>query len=271
MNRQVPEKIDAIAVVGNGRMAQHLIRYCELVGQPYKHWFRKPVNTSSLTSQSRLARFKHKLHSLLKTDQKQSLTDVVQSVDTVLLLIPDDQIESFIEQNPCLRGKTLVHFSGALHSEIAMGCHPLMTFGPDLYDLTQYQSIPFVADQLFDFKKVFPLFTNPVHHIKPEHKVRYHAMCVMAGNFSQMLWQATAKELQNMGLPAELMHPYLQQNTQNYLNDPKNALTGPFVRGDINTIAQHQQNLQAHPLGELYQAFYHMFQQPENVGQRSQL
>ncbi len=277
MNRQVPDpkgvkplKHKHIAIVGNGRVARHMIQYFELVGQPYKHWFRNSLKSSIAEQPSRLARYKHQLKHLFNFHRRDSLSDVVQAVQTVLLLIPDDQIESFIQQNPCLKLKQLVHFSGSLTTVHAAGCHPLMTFGHDLYDLAQYQSIPFVVDQSFDFKQTFPLLNNQVYSIKPEQKVMYHAMCVMAGNFSQLLWQATGEYIKQMGLPADLMHPYLLQNTQNFINDPGKALTGPFVRGDVKTIEQHQQALQAHPLGEIYQSFYHLYHQPIQPIQRSQ-
>ncbi|MCB1583686.1 MAG: DUF2520 domain-containing protein [Xanthomonadales bacterium] len=269
MNRQVPENSQPIAIVGNGRVARHIIHYFELVGQPYTHWFRGSAKHPNPTNSSRLARFKHKFQSAFV--RRKTLSEVIQTAELVLLLISDDAIESFIDQNVCLRHKKLVHFSGSLTTIKAVGCHPLMTFGSEFYDLQQYQNIPFVVDQGVDFKQLFPKLCNAWYEIEPANKVRYHAMCVMAGNFSQMLWQATAKALQNMNLPAELMHSYLQQNTENYLNDPENALTGPFVRGDVNTIEQHLQNLQSHPLGELYRAFYNLYQQPNSAAQRSQL
>lgn len=276
MNRQVPEQKghEPIAVVGNGRVVRHMIRYFELVGQPYTHWFRSPSKSTSQFSKSansRLARFKHRLKNIFQNSNHESLHDVVASAHVVLLLIPDDQIESFIDANDCLKGKTLVHFSGALHTSKAWGCHPLMTFGHDLYDLQQYQSIPFVVDEDFEFVKIFPLFENSVYAIKAEHKKIYHAMCVMAGNFSQMLWRLTGKELEKMNLPADLMNSYLLQNTQNFINNPEHALTGPFVRGDFKTIEQHQQVLQNHPLATVYQAFYELYVPPNDATQRSQL
>jgi predicted short-subunit dehydrogenase-like oxidoreductase (DUF2520 family) len=271
VNRQVPEQKghEPIAIVGNGRVARHMIRYFELSGQPYLHWFRNASMPS--VNHSRLARFKYRLNHLFQNTNTKTLNAAVVSAKTVLLLIPDDQIEPFIDDNPSLEGKTLIHFSGALNSDRAMGCHPLMTFGPDLYDLQRYQSIPFVVEESVDFRQIFPSFKNPVHHIKSEQKVMYHAMCVMAGNFSQLLWQATSAEMVRLGLPADLMHAYLQQNTQNYINDPQNALTGPLVRGDVKTIEQHRHALKNQPLQGIYQSFCDLYHQPVDKDQRSQL
>ena len=269
MNRQVPEKI---AIIGNGKVARHMIRYFELVGQPYVQWFRqsKSINSSSITSQSRLARFKHKLRNIFHQNCD-TLSAAVADVSKVLLLIPDDQIECFIQNHQTIQGKTLIHFSGSLFSEKAQGCHPLMTFGDDLYELSRYQSIPFVVDEGVDFGQIFPLLENTVYPIKPEQKAIYHAMCVMAGNFSHMLWQVTGAELKNLGLPAHIMSSYLLQNTENFVCHPEHSATGPFVRGDSDTINHHQTALANHPLSGIYQAFYDLNERNKVVPKRSQL
>ena len=264
MNRQVPEKI---AIIGDGKVARHMIRYFELVGQSHIQWFRQQrsgVSTKPVRKQSKLARLKNKLTDMFTPKNTAALADSLAGVSKVLLLISDDQIEPFIKAHPILKTKTCIHFSGSLNSELAIACHPLMTFGVDYYELTQYQAIPFVVDEGADFTKLFPLLKNPVYPIKAEHKVKYHAMCVMAGNFTQMLWQHIATEMKLMNLPAELMSPYLLQNTINYINNPQCSQTGPFVRGDVITIAKHQDALKTHALGDIYQAFYDLHQLSEH-------
>lgn len=273
MNRQVPE---TIAIVGNGRVAHHMRHYFDAVGQPYTHWFRSSSGTAShptshpRANQSRLAAFKHKLKKLIKPSHRPDLAATVAKASVVLLLINDDQIIPFLESHPELNDKTCVHFSGSLYTELALGCHPLMTFGGDFYALEQYRSIPFVVDEGVDFQSLFPLLTNPVATIKPADKVKYHACCVMAGNFSQMLWQAMGKEFADMGLPEQLMAPYLLQNTQNFIDNPAQAATGPFVRGDMQTIEKHLQALQGHQLADIYRAFYHWQKPTVDQQHRSQ-
>ncbi len=270
MNRQVPEKI---AIVGNGKVAHHMIRYFELVGQPFVHWFRqtKPKqHKAPQRAHSKLAAFKQKLQSLIISKAPTSLAKTIAEAGVVLLLIPDDQIESFIRQNPVLQHKTCVHFSGSLNTKMASGCHPLMTFGADLYDLAFYQSIPFVVDEGVDFKSLFHLFENPVHTIKAKHKAAYHAYCVMAGNFSQMLWKIIGEEMEQINLPKDLMSQYLLQNTKNFINNPDGSATGPFVRGDFATIEKHQLALREHKLGAVYQTFSDLHQQPVVANQRIQ-
>ena len=274
MNRQVPntQKIKPIGIVGNGKMARHMIRYFELVNQPYVHWFRQTetaLNNSG--KQSRLARFKQLIQPQSSSAKPTSLESMTTNVDVLLILIPDDQIEKFITSNPCLANKTCVHFSGSLTSQLAIGCHPLMTFGDELYGLDQYQSVAFVVDEGVEFSKIFPRFNNSVHVISSVHKAMYHAFCVMAGNFSQLMWKVIGEEMPKMGLPADVMSAYLLQNTQNFIKDPQKSVTGPLQRGDFATIAKHQQALAGHPMAQLYQAFIELHHQPNAVKKRSQL
>lgn len=251
MNRQVPEKI---AIIGDGKVARHMIHYFESIGQPYIQWFRQKQSKQRSSLSSRLARFKHKLTTSFN-HQNNELDQVIMAVDKVLVLIPDDQIESFITANPALSDKTCIHFSGSLQTELAVGCHPLMTFGPELYDLETYRKIPFVVDEGVNFKELFPWLSNPVYQIKAQHKAIYHAFCVMAGNFSQMLWQSIRQDLPEIGLPADIMSSYLIQNTINFTQNPDNSATGPLVRGDYQTVEKHLYALNNQPLAVIYQAF----------------
>ncbi len=271
MNRQVPESnnIESIAIIGNGKVANHMRHYFAAVGQPFTHWFRANNTSSQEKPQSRLSRYKLKLQNLFKPSS--SLESVVSNSQTVLLLIPDDQIEPFILKNPILKNKKLVHFSGSLNSQYAIGCHPLMTFGEQLYSFDKYLKTPFVVDEGVDFNSIFPLFENPVHEINTKDKALYHAYCVMAGNFSQMLWRNIQQGLEQINLPAELMSAYLQQNTENFINDSEQSMTGPMIRGDVSTIEKHQEALLGHPLQKIYQSFYELNKQEDASVKRNQL
>jgi predicted short-subunit dehydrogenase-like oxidoreductase (DUF2520 family) len=273
VNRQVPStnKIKPIAIIGNGKMARHMIRYFELVHQPYVHWFRQTETVSNSAKKSRLARFKQFIQPQSSSGNPSSLKSMATNVDVLLILIPDDQIEKFITSNPCLANKTCVHFSGSLTSHLAIGCHPLMTFGEELYELDQYQSVPFVVDEGVAFSKIFPKFNNAVHTISSVHKAKYHAFCVMAGNFSQLMWKVIGEELPQMGLPADVMSAYLLQNTRNFIKDPQKSVTGPLYRGDFATIANHQIALAGHPMAKIYQAFLELHQPPNDMIKRSQV
>ncbi len=231
MNRQVPPRY---CLIGNGHMAHHVAHYFDLLDVTYNRWYR---------------------HDKLAIFSDPSLTQVLKNSDHVLLLIKDDAIASFISQHPELENHQLIHFSGALHIPQAQSCHPLMTFGEQLYDLETYQQVPFVCQKGMLFDQIFPKLNNPYYHISTNNKTAYHALCVMAGNFPQMLWQAIINQLQTIDLPQTLMNPYLKQVVDNFINSPETALTGPFVRNDHQTIINHLHAMNSNELGPIYQAF----------------
>jgi len=227
VNRQVPKNY---TIIGDGKVARHIRHYFNLVGISFNQWQRS-----------------------------QSIKQLQQSVaqtDIILLLISDDAIEKFIQQHNFLQDMDLIHFSGSLMLDKAFGCHPLMTFGQELYDLKTYQSIPFVCDDGVEFNTIFPQLDNKSFAIAKKNKAYYHAMCVMAGNFTQILMRETASHLTSeLDLPKDILFSYLLQNTKNFINNPENSATGPLDRGDFSTINKHLNTLQGDALEGIYKSF----------------
>lgn len=236
MNRRVPIQNLAkrYTIIGDGKVAKHFAHYFSLLEIEFNTWSRKQSSNQ----------------------YKSTLKSSIEQSDIVLLLISDGAIESFVEEYSFLKQKQLVHFSGSLSLDNIFGCHPLMTFSDDAYSLETYQRIPFVCDQEVYFKSLFPQFENPSYKISKENKAYYHAMCVMAGNFTQTLMRETSKQLSNeLDLPEDVLFPYLLQNTLNFIQNPQNSSTGPIQRNDFTTVSKHLQALKGDPLESIYQSF----------------
>lgn len=226
--RQVP----AYLIIGNGRVARHLARYFSLLKiKKFACWDRsQPVS---------------RLHEL------------AAGATHILVSISDDAIEPFIREHLFHYGAKKIHFSGSLVTRLAHGAHPLMTFGPKLYDLDKYLSIPFVVDaKAPPFGELLPGLKNPHVRLRPEQKAKYHALCVMAGNFSCLLWQKLFESLHDeFRIPPHTADMYLRQQTENLLGDFARALTGPLARGDQETIRRNLKALDGDPFQAVYQAF----------------
>jgi predicted short-subunit dehydrogenase-like oxidoreductase (DUF2520 family) len=224
--RQIPRYL----IIGSGRLGAHLSHYFKLSGIDFNAWSR----SSSIR-----------------------LEELAQASDVILLAIKDDAIVDFIDQHPEIQDKVLVHCSGSLAIEEAFGMHPLLSFGDKLYDLRTYQSFPFVIDfKVSDFKQYFPTILNPVYFIPKEQKAYYHALCVMSGNFTTVLWCKLFKELEErLGIPKQAACPYLESIMNNLISDHTKALTGPLVRGDRATINKNLDALKADSFLPIYQAF----------------
>ncbi len=230
--RQVPASDTApIGIVGNGRVARHVLHYFNLLGLSVRTWSRRTPGTGP--------------------------AEALASCGTVLVLIQDAAIVPFVEQWAALRDKRLVHFSGSLVTDVAEGAHPLMAFGHELYDLDTYRRIPFVLDAGgTPFRELLPALPNPSFTIPASDRPYYHALCVMAGNFSTILWLKLFDEFHNhFGIPASAAHPYLAQVTANLLADASRALTGPLSRGDTETIAANLKALEGDRFHGVYSAF----------------
>ena len=190
--RQVPE-LDATSfgIVGDGRVARHFHHYFNLLGLSVRRWSRRAPGRSP--------------------------PDALASCQTVLVLIRDEAIVPFIEAWPALREKRVVHFSGSLVTAWAEGAHPLMTFGPALYDLAEYRQIPFVLDVGgTPFSELLPGLPNLSYTIRAADRPLYHAWCAMAGNFSTMLWLKLFDELErHFEMPASAAYPYLARIAAN--------------------------------------------------------
>ena len=156
-----------------------------------------------------------------------------------------------------------MHCSGSLVTPTADAAHPLMTFGRDLYDLTDYQAIPFILDAgRTPFAELLPGLPNPAFSIPSADRPYYHALCVMAGNFSTLLWVKLFDELQRrFDIPPSAAHPYLARVTANVTADGRRALTGPLSRGDIDTIASNLKTLDGDPFQAVYAAFVRAYEQ----------
>lgn len=217
-------------VVGDGRMAKHFCHYLQLLGLPFEKWSRK---------------------------SSRPLGEAFANHERVVLLITDNAIVDFIQTNARdLEGKLLIHFSGCLVTPLAYGAHPLQTFGSDLYHRDDYLQIPFIIDDNAPpVSQLLPGLNNPTSRIATRQKPLYHSLCVMAGNFTTILWQKFFRDIQALGLPPEFGHGYLDQIAKNLHTDAEHALTGPIARNDLQTIAANINALSGDTFQEVYRAF----------------
>lgn len=184
-----------------------------------------------------------------------TVEEALEECPVVLVLIRDDAIEPFLSSVD-LSGKALIHASGSLRTPFATSMHPLYTFGPDLYAPEVYPRIPFVCDDDGpEFAALFPDLENPSWRIAPRDRPRYHAACVLGGNFTTLLWTHAMEIFRDVGLPPEVALPYLERTCANVAEHGGAALTGPLARGDRRTILENLAALQGDPWAAVYRSF----------------
>lgn len=235
---QVPNKNSKskYLIVGGGKLARHFLHYFNLVGIHYLSCTRK--NLSEFVKLS-------------------------ENVDRILLLIRNDEIESFIKEhkNKIASQKIWIHCSGVLSIDEAESAHPLASFSNVLFDKQFYSTIPFITEKgRKNFRELFPQLHNPSFEINKGQKEIYHAWCSMAGNFTTILWQNFFSFLQkDLHLQLNVAYPFLFTISQNLIhaNDP---LTGPLKRGDSETIELHLRLLKDSPMEDVYKSFVKLYE-----------
>lgn len=205
----------AILLIGSGRMANHL-----------KHW-------NSLLDQPNRLLFWN------RSQDTETLNKNLNQCDLIWLAISDSAIIPFFEEYLKNSKKAAVHFSGALSDERLLCTHPLMSFPQSLLPNDVYAKIHFVVNGVEKLQEALPGFTNAFSALSSDKKSLYHALCVLAGNFPQLLWNEATREMKNLNLPQEALDLYIDQITKNYLLTKEKSLTGPLVRKDYVTIEKN--------------------------------
>ncbi len=241
-NRQVPKdnmsgvnsRSDSatILLIGSGQLSKHL-----------SHWFSLNKNNSS---------------KILNWDRHQdphAIHRYAAQATHVWLAISDSAIIPFYEKYLAGHDARVVHFSGALYDSRLISAHPLMSFTEGLYADDFYPRISFALTGCATLSEALPEFTNPWFPLKAEVKPLYHALCVAAGNFPQILWTEVHKIAADQKLPTEAFDFYIHQITQNFLAMKNLAITGPIARKDVSTVNKNIEALSGTPLQSIYQSF----------------
>lgn len=220
-----------IGIVGSGNMATHFMHYLSMENIPYINWSRSKDQLSPIKKLERCKK--------------------------IFLLISDDSIPKFINEYRDIENRELIHFSGSLTLENILGIHPLMTFSNSLYSLEEYREIPFVGEKgKFTLKELIPDLNNKTYTISKDQKALYHTLCVVGGNFTNIIWQKTFMDFnKELNLPIEILKPYLKQTIKNILNSPFNSLTGPIKREDKKTIKRNIESLKSPIWKKIYKLF----------------
>lgn len=230
-----------ILLIGSGRLAQHL-----------KHWNLLLPNPNRL----------------LCWDRKQSVTqlkNLLNETQIVWLAISDSSLSSFFAQHLSDFNGPVVHFSGALTHAQMISAHPMMSFSTTCFSESVYKKIHFVIDQEKPLQTLFPGCENSYSFIQPEQKAFYHSLCVLTGNFPQLIWKEALPALQALQIPDSAFATYIHQVSENFIQQQGSAVTGPFVRKDFQTIETNltalseQKTVSSEKLKNIYSAFMKEF------------
>ena len=197
---------------------------------------------------------------------------VARACDVLVLAVPDDMLGNVARQlggaGALTRGSgqaglTVVHLSGRHGLSVleparesgadVVALHPAMTFTGTSRDLERLSGCAFGAtvDSPAALDLVDDLVGAVGGRVVPvadEHRSLYHAALAHGANHLVTLVAQAREMLAAVGAedPAATLRPLLEAALDNALESGDAALTGPIVRGDVETVRAHVRELLAH-------------------------
>jgi predicted short-subunit dehydrogenase-like oxidoreductase (DUF2520 family) len=177
----------------------------------------------------------------------------------LLLTVPDDMLDNVVTQlaasGAISAGQLVVHTSGShglrvLEPATRIGArpvalHPAMTFTGTARDLDRLPECVFGVtagpeERVWAAEVVAELGAT-VMWVPEELRGLYHAGLAHGANHLVTLVSQAMELLGAAGAadPAAILRPLLQAALDNALAEGDSALTGPIVRGDVNTVRAH--------------------------------
>lgn len=255
---QPPPRLD-VGVVGVGRAGAVLAAALHRAGH-------RVVAAHAVSELSRL-----RAEALIPSAELVSVPEVLKRADLVLLTVPDDVLGGLVSGLAHAAGtgtgtgeaaaggfradQFVVHASGrygigilapaADQGALPLAVHPIMTFTGTSLDLDRIAGCPFgvtapaglrpVAEAL-----VVEMGGDPVWVAEGD-RALYHAALANASNHLVTLTAMSMDLLAQAGVaePGRVLGPLMSASLDNALRQGDPALTGPVVRGDARTVADH--------------------------------
>lgn len=192
-------------------------------------------------------------------------TAVARSCDLLLLTVPDDMlanvVSTLVGAGAIRRGQYVVHTSGrhglaVLEPARRVGArvvamHPAMTFTGTTVDLPRLSGCVFGVTVEDEARVVAETLVGDLGglamFVPEDRRTLYHAGLAHGANHLVTLVTQAMELLSASGAedPAAMLRPLLSAALDNALESGDAALTGPIVRGDVNTVAAHLKDIAA--------------------------
>lgn len=202
--------------------------------------------------------------------------DAARRAQLVLLCVPDDALEDVVTElaleDALGDGSRVVHVAGSrglaplrrarLAGARVAACHPAMTLpagsrDPEVLVGTAWAVTAAPDDRRWAHELVGDLGGDP-HDVPDAARTLYHAGLVVGANAVGAVVSLARQLLlaARVEAPEAFLAPLVEASVANVLGHGAQALTGPVVRGDLGTVADHLDELHRDvpELAEAYRA-----------------
>ena len=194
--------------------------------------------------------------------------------DLFLISTPDDQIATVATELSGLefaRKPVVLHTSGALSSEVLSplrkkgwstgSIHPLLSISDSQTSIKgAFWSVEGDSRAVRLGKRIVRDLGGTSFSIRTAEKPLYHAAAVMTSGNVVALFDVALEMLIESGLTRKsarrILQPLLESTVRSLAEkDPKQALTGTFSRGDVETVKRHLAALKHHQLADALELY----------------
>lgn len=249
-----------IGFIGAGKVGKALGLYFATNGLVLAGYYSKTIQSAQNAAE------------LTKTQAFKDIESLANACDIVFITTPDQALEEIDREvltrysEPGLaEQKTWIHVSGAHSSECLKnmkraGCpvgsmHPLLSFGDPVESARQLANAVFSVEgtkaAVETIRCILEKTGGRFTQISAENKPLYHAGACVISNYMVALLDSGIRYFEAAGMERsdifEAVEPLITATLKNIREkDTVDALTGPIVRGDFNTIKTHLVAIEKH-------------------------
>jgi predicted short-subunit dehydrogenase-like oxidoreductase (DUF2520 family) len=190
-----------------------------------------------------------------------------RDADILWFCVPDAAIGKVARRvaKQDLTGKIVIHSSGALSSEVLLparqagaaiaSVHPMMSFATRRP--VPLSAVPFAVEAEAGTRRILNNLVRRIggrpFAVRAQHKALYHTLGVLASpllvSHLVVAQEAALRAGFTRHKAQELIEPIVRATVDNFFaRGAERSFSGPFARGDAETIRLHLQALEPHPM-----------------------
>ena len=247
-----------IVLIGAGRLATNVGKELSRNGHEIVQVYSRTMESAEM------------LAKIVDAEAVNDLSAVVKDADVYLVAVKDSVLKTLIPELCKGREKQLfAHTAGSIEMNVFKGYakhygvfYPMQTFSMERE--VDFREIPlFIEGKDKRIRELAESISEHVYELSSDDRKYLHLAAVFACNFTNHCYTLAAEVLEKKGLPFDVMLPLVDETARKVHElHPKEAQTGPAIRGDKNVMAA-----QAALLDSRMQAIYNLMS--ENIQEKA--
>ena len=201
---------------------------------------------------------------------REGLEEIDKNADVYFYCVRDSALAEVIAQVHVQPRALHLHTSGTIpvsvFGEDKPHCGIFYMFSSFSKDskIEDFEQVPvfIIANGIDDTTAIYALaqnLTSRIYEVKPAELNQLHVAGVFANNFANLMFAIAGDLLKGTSIPFEALLPIIDTTAAKvHTLTPRQAQTGPAVRGEMNVLEHHLQLLPSPELQDLYRGLTHL-------------